>query len=46
MMLHDLLLFQKNCLDIINQYFWNSPAKQMNSFDCIRRIFFIEKNNR
>ena len=29
-MLPDLLhFFQKNSLDIINEYFWNSPSKQM-----------------
>ena len=42
MILHDLLLFLKNCLDIINEYFWNSPSKQINSFDYLCRISFME----
>ena len=25
--------FKKNCLYIINEHFWNSPSKQMNSLD-------------
>ena len=38
----DLVLFKTNCLDIINEYFWNSPSKQMNSFDYLSHIFFME----
>ena len=33
MIVHDLLLFKKHCLDIINEHFWYSLSKQMHSFD-------------
>ena len=29
-------------LDIINEYFWNSPSKQVNSFDCLCCNFLWE----
>ena len=38
MMSHDSLLF----LDIINEHFWNSPSKQMHSFDYLCHIFLME----
>ena len=34
--------FKKNCLDIINEYFWNFPSKQMNSFDYLCLTIFME----
>ena len=36
-----LAAFLKNCLDIICEYFWFSPLKQMNSFDSYI-VFFME----
>ena len=39
-MSHDSLLFlKKNCSDIINKYFWNSPSKEMNLFDYLSYFF-------
>ena len=34
-----LAAFLQNCLDI-NEYFWNSPSKQMNLFDYLCHIFY------
>ena len=42
----DLMLFKTNCLDIINEYFWNSPSKQINLFDYLSHIFLWRINNR
>ena len=41
-MSHDSLLFKKHCLDTINEHFWNSPSKQMHSFDYLCHIFLME----
>ena len=39
-MSHESLFFLKNCLDIINEYFRNSPSKQIDSFDYLCRTFY------
>ena len=41
-----LLLKNKNYLGIINDYFRNSPSKQMNLFDYLCRTFLWKINNR
>ena len=46
MMSHELLIFYKNCLDIINEYYWNSSSKQIDSFDYLCGTFLWNINNR
>ena len=42
---HETLLFSKTFLDIINEYFWNCPSKQLHSLDYSKNTescFFME----
>ena len=42
-MLHDLLLFKRTYLDIINEYTLSSPSKQMNLFENYVMLFYGNK---